>query len=293
MNKVLCSRLEKAVKTGVYEALSLLQGINPSPIKGIGLEYIDFREYCYGDDIRYIDWRISARHIDYSGDYKLFVKEFQSERKSNILLVLDTPRSMYYSDKIDMLVYIASFILVVANKMEDNVFLVILRDKPRIYKYPSINYYISFIARELCINKPVDRTNLLYLTDIVKKIKKIRGAIILTDYNHYSREYTGLLKLLKTLNIKNSFIIITTYTELNPIVKNGIITFTDLVNKRITITSEIKNLFKVINDHVKTIRALLKTYRVYYLETYGINQVRLFKNSIVKAYINAKGGLTK
>jgi uncharacterized protein (DUF58 family) len=64
-----------------------------APRKGASLEFADFRRYAPGDEIRYIDWNVYARHGS------LFVKEFSAEEDVHVAILLDTSRSMEFGGK--------------------------------------------------------------------------------------------------------------------------------------------------------------------------------------------------
>ena len=57
----LCRAVRRAAVQGRVRAEGLLFGGVPLEVKGPGLEFVDYREYVYGDDIRRVDWRVSAR----------------------------------------------------------------------------------------------------------------------------------------------------------------------------------------------------------------------------------------
>jgi len=59
---------------------------------GGGIEFADHREYTPGDDFRYIDWNVFARHDE------LLLKRFQEEEDLHVYLLLDCSRSMAYGD---------------------------------------------------------------------------------------------------------------------------------------------------------------------------------------------------
>jgi len=64
-----------------------------TPRKGASLEFADYRRYTPGDEIRYIDWNVYARHGS------LFVKEFTAEENVHVSVLLDTSRSMDFAGK--------------------------------------------------------------------------------------------------------------------------------------------------------------------------------------------------
>ena len=72
----------------------LIQGAYYSVFKGRGIEFSEIREYQIGDDIRAIDWNVTARMN------KPFIKEFVEERDLNIIILFDVSASNNFgSDK--------------------------------------------------------------------------------------------------------------------------------------------------------------------------------------------------
>jgi uncharacterized protein (DUF58 family) len=69
-------------------------GQAPSPQRGRGMEYAESREYAIGDDVRHIDWRVTAR----SG--KAHTKLYQAERERLTLLVADTAPALYFGTRV-------------------------------------------------------------------------------------------------------------------------------------------------------------------------------------------------
>ncbi|RKY46911.1 MAG: DUF58 domain-containing protein, partial [Candidatus Neomarinimicrobiota bacterium] len=61
-----------------------------SVFKGVGIEFSEVREYQYGDDIRTIDWNVTARFG------KPYVKVFNEERELNVVLAIDLSGSQYF-----------------------------------------------------------------------------------------------------------------------------------------------------------------------------------------------------
>ena len=69
-------------------------GQAPSPLRGRGMEYAESREYAIGDDVRHIDWRVTAR----SG--KAHTKLYQAERERLTLVVADTAPALYFGTRV-------------------------------------------------------------------------------------------------------------------------------------------------------------------------------------------------
>src|SRR5690606_36137264 len=71
-----------------------LRGLAPSSLRGRGMEYAESREYVAGDDVRRMDWRLTAR----TG--QAHTKLFQVERERLSLLVADTAPSLYFGTRV-------------------------------------------------------------------------------------------------------------------------------------------------------------------------------------------------
>ncbi len=66
-----------------------------TPRKGASIEFAEYRPYTPGDEIRYIDWNVYARHGS------LFVKEFSAEENVHVTILLDISRSMAFGGKFE------------------------------------------------------------------------------------------------------------------------------------------------------------------------------------------------
>lgn len=65
-------------------------GLNRSPWHGFSVEFSEYREYCSGDDLRYLDWKLYARSD------RLYIKQFQDETNLCCQILLDMSRSMAF-----------------------------------------------------------------------------------------------------------------------------------------------------------------------------------------------------
>ena len=84
------SELLKQIKNLHIQTKDLVESIESgtynSKFRGGGIEFSEVREYMPGDDVKRIDWNVSARHNN------LFVKEFVEENELNVYLILDLSR---------------------------------------------------------------------------------------------------------------------------------------------------------------------------------------------------------
>ena len=78
--EIISRKISREVFAGAYH----------STFKGRGMEFASVREYCAGDDIRFIDWNVSSR----TG--RLHVKQYVEERELTVILALDLSASMFF-----------------------------------------------------------------------------------------------------------------------------------------------------------------------------------------------------
>jgi len=87
------SKLQKILVRARRQVFSEMIGNNPSIFQGEGYDFIELREYMPGDDIRHIDWNITAKM------HKPFIKIFREERELNVVLVSLLNGSVYFGSK--------------------------------------------------------------------------------------------------------------------------------------------------------------------------------------------------
>src|SRR5687768_5745285 len=113
---------------------SQMQGDFHSIFKGSGLEFDDVRPYQYGDDIRTIDWNVSAK------GHGTFVKTFKEEKEQNVFFLLDVSASQeigtVQQKKIDIGKEICAVLSLSAVKESGNVGLICFSDQKELYIKP-------------------------------------------------------------------------------------------------------------------------------------------------------------
>jgi uncharacterized protein (DUF58 family) len=150
----------------------LIAGNYRSVFKGSGIEFSEVREYVPGDDIRSIDWNVTARLN------APFVKEYIEERNLSIYIVFDVSGSGEYGSeksKKDLGYEIAASIMFAALRNNDSIGLCLFSDHVEkfIPKRPGRKHVLRML-RELVYYEPVSRgtdveKSLAYLARIVKK----------------------------------------------------------------------------------------------------------------------------
>ena len=150
-----------------------------SAFKGKGMEFAEVREYVPGDDVRDIDWNVTAR----TG--KPFVKKFNEERELTVILMIDVSASSFFGSgsylKSDLMVELSSVLSFSAIKNNDKVGLLLFSNEIEKYIPPKrVNFYVFRIIRELINYKSVDKkTNIAEAVDFITNVTKSKSVIFL------------------------------------------------------------------------------------------------------------------
>lgn len=191
----------------------LFGGEYHSVFKGRGMTFSEVREYEPGDDIRLIDWNVTAR---YGSPY---VKIFEEERELTVYLVVDVSRSGSFGSedrfKLELGTEIAAVLGFSAIKNNDKVGAILFSDDVEKYIAPKKGRgHILRMVRELLYYKPEGNgTSLANALDFILKVAKRRSVIfIISDYMDES-----YWQSLKIVNRKHDLIGIQIY---DPIEKN-------------------------------------------------------------------------
>ncbi len=124
-----------------------------SAFRGKGLEFSEVREYVPGDDVRSIDWNVTARHG------RPFVKRFDEERELTVVVALDLSGSVQFGSraktKRDAGAEAAALVALAASRNRDRVGLLLFTDRIELYLPPSKSRARSLrIVRELVAFEP-------------------------------------------------------------------------------------------------------------------------------------------
>jgi len=154
-----------------------------SAFKGKGMEFAEVREYVPGDDIRDIDWNVTAR----TG--KPFIKKFDEERELTVMLMIDVSASGFYGTgdtlKSDLMVELSSVLSFSAIKNNDKVGLILFSDKIEKFIPPQKGKsHVMRIIRELIFYKAEDqKTDISHAIEFIQKVVKRKSVIfLLSDY---------------------------------------------------------------------------------------------------------------
>ncbi len=150
---------------------NIFAGEYHSAFKGKGMAFSEVREYQYGDDVRDIDWNVTARYN------KPFVKVFEEERELTVMLLVDVSGSRNFGTanvmKKEMMTEIAATIAFSAIQNKDKIGVIFFSDKIEKFIPPKKGRkHILFIIRELLTFEPQETR-----TDISQVLRYMTGAI--------------------------------------------------------------------------------------------------------------------
>ena len=171
-------------------------GTYHSVFKGKGMQFSEVREYAYGDDIRHIDWNVSARM---QGPY---VKLFHEEREQTLILLVDVSPSVLTSagwvDRKQMVAEIAAVLAYSAIMMQDNVGLLLFDDEVRKFLPPAKGHHqVLQIIRAIIEVQPVKGKLTDYQAAAVylqKVFKREAHVFLISDF--LSADYKEAVKNL-------------------------------------------------------------------------------------------------
>ncbi|MDR2420444.1 MAG: DUF58 domain-containing protein [Puniceicoccales bacterium] len=160
-----------------------LVGAYRSVFKGQGMDFEEVREYSPGDDVRSIDWNVSAKMN------RPYVKKFREERELTMLIAVDLSASLDFgsgeSSKRDIVGELASVLAFSATKNQDKVGLLLFTDRIEAYIPPNKGKnHILRIIREVLFFEPQGRkTDFLQALNFLHQILKRRTIIfLLSDF---------------------------------------------------------------------------------------------------------------
>lgn len=157
---------------------SRLAGAYHSAFKGAGLAFADVREYQPGDDIRAIDWNVSAR----TG--QPFIKQYTEERELTLLLILDRSASIDFGSgsrtKREVAAELASFLVFAALENHDQFGLISVTDRVEQYLPPRHggNHALQLLRAILNFTPEHRETRLAAGLDFASQVCRRRGIVV-------------------------------------------------------------------------------------------------------------------
>ncbi|MEG1572593.1 MAG: DUF58 domain-containing protein [Bacteroidales bacterium] len=161
----------------------IFSGQYHSAFKGRGMAFSEVREYQYGDDVRFIDWNVTARF------HHPYVKVFEEERELTVMLIIDVSASNFFGShrqlKKDAITEIAAILAFSAIQNNDKVGVLFFSNKVEKYIPPKKGRsHILRIIRELLEFKATDtHTNISEALRYFNNVHKRKcTAFIISDF---------------------------------------------------------------------------------------------------------------
>ena len=166
-----------------------------SAFKGKGMRFREVREYSHGDDVRFIDWNVSARYAH------PYTKVFEEERELTVILLIDISASSFFGtiheNKKDMLTEIGAIITFSAINNNDKVGVIFFSDKVEKYIPPKKGKeHALYIVRELLTATPKNNgTNIREALNFFSKSNHQKSiAFVMSDF--IDENYEHALRVL-------------------------------------------------------------------------------------------------
>jgi len=172
----------------------LFLGEYHSVFRGRGLEFSEVREYVPGDDVRLIDWNVTARM---GGPY---IKKYVEERELVLYLLVDVSASSGFSStsttKRELAAELATLLAFAANANNDKVGLIAFSDRVELYLPPKKGMqHVLRLTRELLYLEPVGTgTDIGLAADFLMRVTK-RPAVAFLISDFHARGFEPVLRL--------------------------------------------------------------------------------------------------
>ena len=214
----------------------LFAGSYHSAFKGQGIDFEEVREYQPGDEVRTIDWNVTAK------EGTPFVKQYKEERELTILLAVDISKSTRYGSdthsKREKLAELAALIAFSACRNGDKVGLLLFTDETELYLPPTKGHkHVLRILREILFRPTLGKsTDLNNAVRVLNQVTRRRAVVfLLSDFilnqAFDDEEGLGLEALLHQLSytrLKHDLICVRVFDERETELPNiGLITLKD------------------------------------------------------------------
>ena len=257
--------------------------------RGRGMSFSEVREYRVGDDVRDIDWNVSAR------SERTHVKVYEEERELTMMLIVDvSPSRMFGSKELtkkNVITEIAATLAFSAAKNNDKVGCILFSDRVEKFIPPKKGRsHILAIIRELVGFEPVGTsTNISEaLRYLVGVNKKRTTSFLLSDFVNSPEDNLALEDALKIASSKHDIMAIRVYDERDSVLPNvGIVELRDSESGRTewvdTSSRKVRNFWAdSYRERHERVTSLLRHNRVDVADVatdddYVVNLIKMFK----------------
>lgn len=160
---------------------NIFSGEYQSAFKGRGMEFSEVRAYTFGDDVRQIDWNVTARSSE------PYIKVFEEEREQTLMLCVDISPSGFFGShsqtKMELAIEICAVLAFSAIKNGDKVGLVLFSDKiEKVVPPKKGRTHVLRLIRELYTTEPEGKsTNIAEALSYVNRLLTRRSILVLAS----------------------------------------------------------------------------------------------------------------
>ncbi len=175
---------------------TMFSGEYRSAFRGYGLSFDSVREYIPGDDVRRIDWNVSARMNH------LFIKEYIEERELSVVFMVDLSGSTDFGvsrKKREVILEFLTMMLYLANINNDRVSVILFSDKVEKFLRPGKGRkYVLKVLDEVIKCRPQSRgTDISAAADFMQRVMKKRSVVfVISDFIDTRSDYLLRLRLM-------------------------------------------------------------------------------------------------
>jgi uncharacterized protein (DUF58 family) len=252
--QIYTSKMVDTSFTGQYESV----------FKGRGMQFDEVREYTPGDDIRTIDWNVTAR----TG--KPYIKRFVEEREMTVVFAVDLSASGDFGTinkaKNELAAEFCAVMAFAAAKNNDKVGLLIFADEIELYIPPKkgISHMLRLVRELLYFNMPKRKTDISQALDYLAKVIRKRATVfVVSDFIE-----TDFKKPLSLLNKRHDVIAVSVRDRAETALPDvGLIEFTDAETGETTLVDTSSRQFRnkyssTTAQRFDTLKSMLRTINV-------------------------------
>ncbi len=267
------SRMVNASFAGQYESV----------FKGRGMQFEEVREYTPGDDVRTIDWNVTAR----AG--KPYIKRFVEEREMTLMLLVDMSASGNFGTrgrlKNELAAEFCAVLAFAAIRNNDKVGLMIFTDQVELYIPPKkgTTHVLRLIRELLCFKITDKKTHIPAALDYLAKVIRKRATVFLVS-DFIATDY---LRTLSLVNKRHDVIAVNVQDPAETALpKVGLVEFQDAETGQVRLIDASSSAFRKIYERENTRRhnELTQEFRSINVDTISIDTNRPYIHDLVKFF---------
>lgn len=239
---------------------NIFGGEYQSAFKGRGMEFAEVRAYNFGDDIRQIDWNVTARNGE------PYIKVFEEEREQTLMLCVDISPSGFFGSrsqtKMELAIEICAVMAFSAIKNGDKVGLVLFSDRvEKVIPPKKGRTHVLRLIRELYTTQPTGtHTSISTALSYVYRLLNRRSIVILaSDFQdqNFDKEH-------RITSQKHDLVNLVIHDSLEDSLPNiGVVPFTDAeTGEQIWVDTSSKRVRRAFEEKTEQKKSVLKEYMV-------------------------------